>query len=305
MEPVVTTKQKSYGVNFTNDLNGVTLSEIFQYDGLMVKLPVGEILFSVLETFIRKDEIITDSDYDLQELFDCFSLSGEELKKLSFIDDYLNDIANRSKEFNARTLKELFIKLFPRGLDFYYLFHSSDRYRIRRVFSKLTLPFGVTTYQIFEELRGKYLSFSFSTQTEVHLLSELCALSLFEILESGQMIHRCSDCHRYFVGAFFCGDDIKKGSSLCSRPALYNEHKGCKQHKISNYNREYRKKQSVVEYKRIYNRLQARAIKRPTLDNVKNFKDFQREWALLRISLRHSPEYEKKKMEFLQLERWK
>lgn len=305
MESIVTSKQKAYGINVTKDINGVTISEIFQYDGLTIRLPVGEMLFVVLEAFVKKDKTIAESDYNLQELFDSFLLSDDELKKFRSIDDYLNEITNQKKEFDVESLRALFIRILPRGHIFYYLFHSSDRYRIRRVYSKLPLPFGVSSYQVFKELSSKYESFSFTTQTEVHLLSELCVLSLFEILQSGQMIHRCSDCHRYFVGSFFPGDDETKSSNLCSRFSSYNDHKGCKQKKTSCYNKEYRKKKSVVEYKRVYNRLQSRATKRPTLDNIKTFKEFQKGWTILRINLRNSPDYEKKKLEFLQSERWK
>lgn len=312
MEVLERSKNKTYGTVFSKSINGKSVTEEYQYDRLTIRLPLGELLFTVAEAketlqkmLLEKssgdiliDEYFSNKEYNLTEFINGFSLDEAELKHISEVIRYLDNIADNKLEFSGLTLKNLFFTVFPRGHSFYYLLSSTDRYRLRRICSKLSLPFGNTTDGIFRQLSETYAAFSFFTVTELKTLTELCALSLFEILESGQIIRRCENCNRFFVAG--------ASTQFCNRPDLVNNHMGCDKQKSSLYNQTYRKKDSVYSYKRIYNRLQARTTRHSvSINDLKTFEDFKKEWALLKIKHKNSQDYEKRIMDFLQSERWK
>ena len=305
MEYIESSNFKKYGVVFKVTPQGITCHEEYHCGEITVKLPIGELMLDLVESI---DVFNNDGDHDkelsvdqecvLGEILNGFSVKQADYKGLLQVKDYLTLIAENKINFNYRTLSELYFKILPCHHPFFYLFDSSNRYRIRQVLSKVQVPFGCTTYQILKVLEEKYTHFSFHTATEINTLPELCALSLFEIYESGQIIRRCSLCNRFFI--------TDESTSYCNRSAPFNDFRGCKKQKTANYNRQYRTRNSVKEYKKIYNRLQSRARRPcPTVNDVKTFKEFQNEWASLRINYRQSDDFEDRKLSFLKLERWK
>ena len=308
MEVLESSDTRRYSVIFSKSVNKSAIFEEYQHDGMTIRLPLGELLFTVVESFgimlngseqnSNLDSFFSDREYNLTKFFCDFSFDKNEAKRIVQIVDYLETIAISKKLFNHYTLKNLFFTILPREHSFYYLFDTSDRYRIRRISSNLALPFGNSTEYIYEKLSEKFALFSFITITEIHTLSELCLLSLFEILESGQFVLQCKKCNRLYVA--------KKKSYLCNRPAPINEHRGCEKLKFAEYNHEYGKKQSVAEYKKVYKRLNTRTRRNTqSLPDIHTFEEFKKEWTLLKYQYHDNPDLEQKKIEFLQSERWK
>ena len=282
MESLDRSGRRMYSVLFLKSVNKTTVLEEYQYGDMIVRLPFGALLFTVVEAELQHTEITPP-----HVLYDLYYLSEAEKKQISRLTEYVVKISQRKEVFDRSSLKNLFYTILPRGHDFLYLFDSSERYRFRRLRSKLTLPFGNSTEFIFKKLAEQYASFSFSAQTEFHTLTELCALSLFEILEIGQIVHRCA-CGRWFVAE-----------------PLTKQCDNCKRQRTTDYNRSYSKKKSVQEFKKVYNKLSMRT-KRNTqsLSDLQLFETFKNEWALLKIKYHNSPDFEQKKIEFLQSERW-
>lgn len=311
MESLKRSSSRSYSAVFTNNGKETVVSEEYQYEDLTIRLPFGELLFTVIEAFEilcivcgsdNTDESLTRHftarEFDLSDFLSSFTHNKSELKRINKIIEYIDNIADNKEQLNKSTLKELFYITLPREHDYLLLFNSSERYRIRRICSKLPLPFGFSTKQINNTLSESYARFSFFTLTEFKNLSELCVLVLFEILESGKSIRRCKNCGRLFLS--------DKKINLCNRPSPQNSHIGCSKQNVSDYNKGYRKKESVREYKKIYNRLQAR-VSRPSssISDTLVFDNFKKGWALLKINHHGSPELEEIKMEYLNSERWK
>lgn len=303
MEYIKLSTIKSYGVTYTVTHQKLIALEIYQYNGLTIKLPVGELMMGIIELIdylpdkAGEDLIYVNREYNLKEFLSDFLVTEKEVQQLLSVKEYLNRIADKKMDFSYQTLSELFLRILPRAHSLFNLFDFTNRYRIRQVRSKIQLPFGYSTNQIISELKKSYSSFSFFTLTEIHTLSELCALSLFEILESGQSVFRCCNCERLFFA--------EKNMKYCSRPAPINEHQGCVKLMTASYNRQYRKKPSVREYKKVYNRLLSRVQRSTTtLNDIQTMKEFKSGWAMLKIQYRHSDDFEKRKMEYLQSERW-
>ncbi|MBR1482585.1 MAG: hypothetical protein IJ598_06420 [Ruminococcus sp.] len=273
---------RRYTVTFSKTVNKSFILEEYQYGDMIVRLPLGALLFTVADAELQQIEI--NPPHILYDLY----LNECDKNRIKRITEYLINIAEQTVPFDRVTLKSLFCRVLPRGHDFCYLFDSSERYRFRRFRSKLTLPFGHSTEYIFKKLSEQYVSFSFSAITEFHTLTELCALSLFEILESGQIVRRCA-CGRWFVA-----NSLVKQCVNCQ-----------KQNTTARY-RKYGKKQSVREYKNVYNRLQRRTRRKTqSLTDMQTFEAFKNEWDLLRIQYHNAPDYEERKIAFLQSERWK
>lgn len=305
MEYIESSNVKKFGVVFNVTPQRITCHEEYHCGEITVKLPFGELMLDLVESLDvfrngggHNKELSIDQECVLGEILNGYSVTKADYKGLVQVKDYLTLIAENKINFNYRTLSELFFKILSRHHPFFYLFDTSNRYRIRQVLSKVQVPFGCSTYQILRNLEEKYTQFSFYTTTEINTLSELCALSLFEILESGQIVRLCTLCNRFFVTG--------ESTNYCNRSAPFNEFRGCKKQKTANYNRQYRTRNSVREYKKIYNRLQSRARRPcPTVSDVNTFKEFQNEWASLKINYRQSDDFEDRKLSFLQLERWK
>lgn len=313
METLENQKEKSYGVFFAKSQKCLTITEQYQHNGLTVTLPLGELMLTVMEALETMQSILNGTaekdkalqsffenrEYNLSFLFDDFAFNRDEEKRLLKISDFVFHTACSQLTFSAAALRDLFYSVFPRGHNFLWLLDSTEKYRVRQLHSKLPLPFGSSTESICQNLGEQYDSYSFFTVVEIQTLTELCAVSLFEILESGQFVHSCRSCKRLFVAKPF-------RSFLCNRPSPFNEHKGCKKTSVAAFSKQYRETDVLREYKRVYNRLQARAT-RPNQpkSSVLNFETFKREWSLLKINCKHLPEYKEKQMEFLQSERWK
>lgn len=316
MEFLESSKVKSYSVIFSKSLNGSTIiSEKFEYDGLTINLTLGELLFTVMESqeVLQQlmtengdrndtsaiDEYFSDKEYNLRDFLMSFNIDKTELKEINEVNRYLNEIVENRINYNYDTLRNLFYSIFPNGHAFRYLLNNIERYRVRHILSKLPIPFGCSTENICETLNNTYAAFSFFTITDCKTLSELCALSLFEVLESGQFVRKCNDCNRFFVSS-------TRTAQLCNRATPVNKHRSCEQIKSKNYNKNYRKSNSVKEYKKIYMRLFKRANSSNTsLTDKKNFEDFKKGWALLKVKKYDTTDFEEQKMNFLQLDRWK
>lgn len=282
METLDNSGCRRYTVTFSKTAKKTFIIEEYQYGDMIVRLPLGALLFIVADAELQQNEI--KPPHILYDLY----LNESEKKRIKKITEYLINITERKVPFDRYSLKDLFYSILPRGSDFCYLFDSSERYRFRRFRSKLTLPFGHSTEYIFKKLSEQYATFSFSAITEFHTLTELCALSLFEILESGQIVHRCA-CGRWFVA-----------------DCLVKQCVSCQKQKSTAYNQKYGKKKSVKEYKNVYNRLHTRTRRNTqSLTDMQTFEAFKNEWALLRIQYHNSPDYEERKIEFLQSERWR
>lgn len=315
MEFLKSSKIKSYSVIFSKSLNGnIVISEKFEYDGLTINLPFGELLFTVMESQEVLQQLMTgngaendtaalsdyfaDKEFNLHDFLISFNIDKTELRQINEVNRYLNEIVEKRISFNYDTLRNLFYSIFPNGHAFRILLNNVERYRVRHILSKLPIPFGCSTKSICETLNETYAAFSFFTITDFKTLSELCALSLFEILESGQFVRKCRNCNRLFVSA--------RTAQLCNRAAPVNEHRSCEQIKSKNYNKKYRKSDSVKEYKKIYMRLFKRANSSNTsITDKKNFEDFKKGWALLKVKKYDTKDFEEQKMKFLQMDRWK
>ena len=313
METLENQKERSYGVFFAKYKKHLTITEQYQHNGLTVTLPLGELMLTVMEALealrnilngeAEKDKarqsFFENREYNLSFLFDDFVFDRDEEKRLLRISDFVSHTACSLQTFSDAALRDLFYSVLPRGHNLLWLLDSTEKYRVRQLHSKLPLPFGSSTESICQNLGEQYDSFSFFTVVEIHTLTELCAVSLFEILESGQFVHSCRSCKRLFVAKPF-------RSFLCNRPAPFNEHKGCKKTSVAAYSKQYRETDVLREYKKVYNRLQARATRQnQSKSSVLNFETFKREWSLLKINCKHIPEFKEKQMEFLQSERWK
>lgn len=312
MERIEHSNARRYSVIFSKAQNNLSIVEEYQYRGLTFRLPLGELLFTVIESgayLIKNYPDETERDRQLDDFFSAreyylkdftcgFPNVKDEVKSIEKIINYVIRISDKTDFFNHESLKALFYSVLPMDHQFICLFDTMERYRIRRISSKLTLPFGSSTNEISTKLSESYAAFSFETITIFHTLTELCLLSLFEILESGQFVLRCKNCSRLYAG--------KRKKYLCNRPAPINDHKGCEKQKKSEYNKQYRKPDSVREYRKVYNRLQQR-ISRSTqsLSDVQTFEAFKRDWALLRFTYQNLPDFEERKIEFLKSERWK
>ncbi|MBR1482463.1 MAG: hypothetical protein IJ598_05780 [Ruminococcus sp.] len=282
MESLDRSGRRMYSVLFVKSVNKKTVLEEYQYGDMIVRLPFGALLFTVVEAELQHTEITPP-----HVLYNLYYLSEAEKKQIARLTEFVVKISQREEVFDRCSLKKLFYTILPRGHTFFYLFDDSG-YRFRRLRSKLTLPYGNSTEFIFNKLAEQYTSFSFSAQTEFHTLTELCALSLFEILESGQIVHRCA-CGRWFV----------------SEP-LTKQCGNCKRQRTTDYYRSYSKKKSVQEFKKVYNKLFMRTKRSSqSLSDFQLFEAFKNEWALLKIKYHNSPDFEQKKIEFLQSERWK
>ncbi|SCX15413.1 hypothetical protein SAMN02910436_01104 [Ruminococcaceae bacterium P7] len=308
MEVLENSDNRRYSVIFSKTGNKSAILEEYQHGGMTMRLPLGELLFTVLESLgviLNNteqppcfDSFFSEREYNLTEFISDFSFDKNEAKRIALIVDYLERTSINTNSFNHYSLKNLFYSVLPREHSFYYLFDTADRYRVRRITSKLTLPFGNSTEYIYNKLSEGYASFSFITITEFHTMSELCLLSLFEILESGQFVLRCKECGRFYA--------TKRKRFLCNRPAPFNEHNGCEKLKLAKYNKSYGQRESVKEYKNVYNRLQQRTTRKTnTLTDTQTFETFKREWTKLKLRFIDSPDLEQKKIEFLQSERWK
>ena len=314
MESLMRSSSRSYSVIFTNNGGKETVvSEEYQYEDLTIRLPFGELLFTVSEAYEILDKAVScpvsakealtlhfaEREYDLSDFLNSFTdtLDLTEIKRIQKIIEYVVNIADGKELLDKATLKELFQTVLPREHEYILLFNPSERFRLRRICSKLPLPPGSSTKDINRAFYESYTKYSFFTLTEFKSLSEFCALALFEILDTEKNIRRCKNCGRLFVS--------DRKNNLCNRPSPKNDHMGCDKQNISEYNKGYRRRESVRAYKRVYNRLQARVNRdSSSIRDARVFNDFKMGWALLKINNYDSPDLEQLKMEFLRSERW-
>ena len=191
MEVLESSDTRRYSVIFSKSVNKSAIFEEYQHDGMTIRLPLGELLFTVVESFgimlngseqnSNLDSFFSDREYNLTKFFCDFSFDKNEAKRIVQIVNYLETIAISKKIFNHYTLKNLFFTILPREHSFYYLFDTSDRYRIRRISSNLALPFGNSTEYIYEKLSEKFALFSFMYLMASCIFEEVLSESFFSI----------------------------------------------------------------------------------------------------------------------------
>ena len=132
MEVLESSDTRRYSVIFSKSVNKSAIFEEYQHDGMTIRLPLGELLFTVVESFgimlngseqnSNLDSFFSDREYNLTKFFCDFSFDKNEAKRIVQIVNYLETIAIGKKIFNHYTLKNLFFTILPREHSFYYLF---------------------------------------------------------------------------------------------------------------------------------------------------------------------------------------
>lgn len=311
MKKIKPYSEKTYGVTISKVDGKTAVFEEYQNNDVTIKLPLGELLFNIIEAidFLNKiaqksismddkktfDEYFYSKEYNLEKVFTDCVIDIVEIKRLCRIRDFLNLCAQNKERSNHNFLKSLTMSVLPREHEFNCLFGKTSKYKIRQLRSKVELPFGSDTFHVDEHLNKLYNEYSFYTKTRFQTLSELCILSLYEIFDYGQIVRQCSICKRYFISDY-CGN-------FCNRPASENDYRGCLKFQSFLYNRDYRSREIIKEYKRIYNKLQSRAKSKLIFD-IKNFEAFKTEWSSLNKKIKNDPDKEKLQRQFLKSERW-
>lgn len=318
MRRSINNNSRCYGVKVKKIENAINYSEEYVNKNFFLTLPIGELLFTVLE-FLELlpsfDDNLTDDklynffaerEYDLSMFFSDFKnlargLSSwgdeSELIKLNRIKDYLELCVNNKRLFSVENLKGVALAVLTQENPLFKLFENrTSKYYVRRIISDSDIPFGYTLEEIEKALSNEYNTFTFYTRTQIKTLSELCLLSVFEIIETGKIVQRCVDCKRFFIS--------KRYMNLCNRPSVTNDFRGCKNYHLYLYRKKYKEDEVVKEYYRIYNKLQARTKSQKYFD-ILVFEDFKNGWNELNKKTKNIAEQKKRKMEFLSMERWK
>ena len=310
MRASINTKSKFYGVKVNKSGKTIYYKEEYVKYNLFLTLPLGELLFSSLELseFVSEAENISVNDlinkffsvrkYDLSVVFFDFCVDFDsEIEKLKRIKEYLDLCIENKRLFSVEHLKGVALKILEQDNPLFKLFENKmSKYYIRRIISGCDIPFGFSSEGIANALSNEYNEFSFYTRTQIKSLSELCLLSIFEIIETGQIVQRCGSCKRYFIS--------KRSMDLCDRPSEINDFRGCKNYNLYLYRKQYKEDEVVKEYFRIYNKLQARTKSKKYFD-ILVFEEFKNGWNELNKSSKNNAEQKKRKMEFLSMERWK
>lgn len=303
MRESITSNTKCYGAKVNKTDNKINYLEEYVNNNFFLTLPLGELLFSTLEfldSLSEADEVISDEmiqeffsgrEFNLSSLFFEFKPYNIEFKKLIHIKEYLDLCVNNKRFFTIENLKGVALKLLEHNSPLFRLFdNKTSKYYIRRIISDCDIPFGYTTEGIANVLSSEYNEFSFYTRTQIYTLPELCLLSVFEIIESGQIVQRCVKCKQYFIS--------KRNKELCDRPSEINDFRGCKNYELYLYQKQYKDDEVVKEYFRIYNKLQIRAKSKKYFD-IMFFDDFKKGWNKLKKANKEE------KIKFLSMERWK
>lgn len=310
MKPIGILAENRFGITVVKDGRSCSIYEEYHNGNLTVKTPLGELLFTAVEAieyFNEKyinasacdeihelDNFFIDKEYDLSHVFSDFCIDILEIKRLTKIKDFLTLCSGSKHMCNTAYVKDLAIAVLPRDNPLFNLFGENSRYNIRHIHSNIKLPFGLSIKQTIQALEEQYSEFTFSTQTNVNSITELCVLSLYEIFESGQFVRRCSNCNGFFA--------TERETGLCTRPNRYNDYRGCRSFKSFLYNKNY-SSDVVKEYRKIYNRLRKRTQKKK-LSDINKLDEFKKEWIALNKRIKNHPKKEEFQSEFLSSSRW-
>ncbi|MCH5296033.1 MAG: hypothetical protein J1E85_00015 [Ruminococcus sp.] len=263
-------------------------------------LPVGEILFGVLENVaILKSAFQCKSDliikkafkyykYNLYSIIKKFELNVTELERLQRLKYYLDLCCINPAYCTVSQLENFTVKLFEYNNPTLNLFSVTTITKIRKIQinDKKTKLYFSDTSNLINYLDSKYSIYSFSTQNSFSSLSELCIISLFEIFSLHLTIKKCSSCNNYFVSI--------NNNKLCNRAFLDNDYLGCFVLKQKSTSDNTITKKKMLIYQRLYKR----SLTNKT-EHINIFDKFKDGWKVV------SNKSNEEKMKFLNLDDWK
>lgn len=301
---------EGYGIFYSSSIDRTTT---YDYISNSLKIPLGELLFSTIESIDLLNEIVfnnkqaelesrlkkhfSEKEYDLSPIFMKFKLTIKEIKRIERIRDFLEICSNNYSICNQLSLKAFANSIFDKDDKILMIFSPVDSLGIRKYKSTLKIPYIYETQSLIIELNQKYTNYEFFTITDYKSLSELCIISLFEIFSLSYIIRKCNHCSRYYLAQ-------GTSSKYCDRKSSVNDFQGCKKFKIYLTNLDYSKKALIPQYKRVYNKLYNRTKNRKIAD-VNLFEEFKTEWKSLNKKYKHSPERQIILENYLNSERWK
>ena len=300
---------EGYGVFYSSIDRTITND----YISNSLKLPLGEILFNIIESIDLLSGIVfndqqnelehiiknhfSEKAYDLSPLFLKFKINIEELKRLERIRDYLEICSSNYSVCTNLSLKDFSTSIFDEDNEILMLFSPVNSLRIRKFKADFKLPYFYDIQYLITELSNSYINYEFYTITEYKSLSELCIISLFEIFSLSYLIRKCNNCARYYLAQ-------STSSKYCDRKSMDNDFQGCKKFKVHLTNLDYSNNTLVSLFKRVYNKLFNRA-KNNKIEDVNLFENFKTGWKSLNKEYKHSPERQAILEDYLNSERWK
>lgn len=298
-----------YGMRYSRHGDEVIIEDYFPDE--LIKLPFGETLFSIVEAseFLKNlngsdnEQIRTevsgyfeDKKYDITDIICRFPIITEELNRLEKIKTYLGLFADGKMDFNLFNFQMMTSNVFLEEDCAIKDFSIKNIMKFRSINSKTKIPLAVSTKYISNTLKEDYFDFSFYTSSEYHSLSELCILSIYEILSLGLKICKCKMCERFFAG--------DSRSKYCKRPLITNDYRGCIDYRMYLYTVKNNNQELLKKYKTVLARLAVRA-KKNSFSNIRQYNDFRSEWKVLRQEVNNGNKDPDALIEFLNSERWK
>lgn len=300
---------EGYGVFYSSSIDRTITND---YISNSLKMPLGEILFNIIESIDLLSGIVfndqqhelehiiknhfSEKAYDLSPLFLKFKINIEELKRLERIRDYLEICSSNYSVCTKLSLKDFSTSIFDEDNEILMLFSPVNSLRIRKFKADFKLPYFYDIQYLITELSNSYTNYEFYTITEYKSLSELCVISLFEIFSLSYIIRKCNNCSRYYLAQ-------GTSSKYCDRKSMDNDFQGCKKFKIHLTNLDYSNNNLISLFKRVYNKLFNRA-KNNKIEDVNLFENFKTGWKSLNKEYKYSPERKAILEDYLNSERW-